>query len=102
MESAANFWGAKKKGYKDDDKGISLIVCNTEKGQKIVNQLSTLKKQDINASDVDYAFVERKVKEKRTLINAPFFDGLNISMKDKIVCTALKNRLLRNLIYRIL
>lgn len=97
-----DFWGAKKKGYKDDDKGISLIVCNTEKGQKIVNQLSTLKKQDINASDVDYAFVERKVKEKRTLINAPFFDGLNISMKDKIVCTALKNRLFRNLIYRIL
>lgn len=97
-----DFWGAKKKGYDDDDKGISLIVCNTEKGQGIINHLSTIPRIEINAPDVDYAFVERKVKEKHTLINAPFFDGFNVSTKDKIVCMALKNRLLRNLIYRIL
>lgn len=97
-----DFWGAKKKGYNDDDKGISLIVCNTEKGQEIVSQLTSLTKQEIKASDVEYAFAERKVKEKHTLINAPFFDGFNISTKDIVICAALKNRLLRNLIYRIL
>ena len=97
-----DFWGAKKKGYKDDDKGISLIVCNTEKGQDIVNQLSTLKKQKIDASDVYYAFAKRRIKERHTLIHDPFFERFNISIKDRLVCAALKNRLLRNLIYHIL
>lgn len=97
-----DFWGAKKNGYKDDDKGISLIVCNTEKGQEIVSRLSTFTKHEINASDVEYAFTERKVKEQHTLINESFFDSFNTSIKDKAICAALKKRFLRNIIYRVL
>ena len=97
-----DFWGAKKKGFDDDDKGISLIICNTEKGQEKINHLSTIKIVAIKAFDVNYVFAQRKLQENHTLINAPFFDGFCISTKDKIIWMALKNRWIRNLIYRIL
>lgn len=94
-----DFWGAKKKGYKDDDKGISLIVCNTEKGQGLVEKLTTLEIQRINSTDVEYAFVERRAKGTYTSKNSSFFDNFKMSIKDIIVCNALKNKKIRDIIY---
>ena len=97
-----DFWGARKKGYKDDDKGISLIVCNTGKGQDIVGQLSTIIKQEVTSSDVDYAFAKRRLIKKTTHLNDAFFEPFNVSVKDRLGCMVLKNSVLRKIIYRLL
>lgn len=95
-----DFWGARKKGYKDDDKGISLVVCNAEKGYRYIAGLNTVTLQKIDPRDASYAFASRHVKESTTPLSKTFFDGFRMSVKDKIVCAALKNRLLRRIIYK--
>ena len=94
-----DFWAARKSGVPDDDKGISLMVCNTQKGHQMIGKLSSFEIKQIKASDVSYAFTERHVALKSTPKNQSFFDGFNMSIKDKMVCIALKHRILRKLIY---
>ena len=52
--SLADFWGVQVKYPEfDDDKGVSLILINTKKGQDILNMIS--KKIEILEADLEYA-----------------------------------------------
>lgn len=107
LKSAADitlgdFWAAKRCGYSDDDKGISLIVCNTEFGKYIISKLQSFKRCQISDVEAAYAFRERRIEKKLTPINQPFFDSFTISLKEKLVCTALRYNFLRRIIYFII
>lgn len=95
-----DFWGARNIGIKDDDKGISLIICNTLRGKQMLCNLSSFELKKIEAVDVSYAFVKRYSTKKVTPLSQSFFRGFRMTLKDKLVCAALKNRMLRTIIYR--
>lgn len=95
-----DFWTARKLGI-DDDKGCSLIVCNTPKGKHLLEQLPNFESQEIEKEYISYAFTPHLKEEKTTPINEPFFQGFKISLKDKITCALLRNKFSRAIIYKI-
>ena len=96
-----DFWEARKKGYSDDDKGISLIICNTEKGKHIISKLNSIELKKIKKKDIEYAFVKHSSNEIRTPLDKPFFEAFTLSIKDRFVCAALKISLLRKIVYKL-
>lgn len=96
-----DFWGVRKAGYYDDDKGISLIICNTEKGKQTVDSLKAFELRAIEAEDVAYAFTKRYLEKKETSLTKSFFDGFRMTFKDMLLCMSLRNSLLRKIIYRL-
>lgn len=97
-----DFWGARKLGIRDDDKGTSLVICNTKLGKEIVDKISCLSLFKIKASDVAYVYESHNYAKRSTPRQQPFFENFKLSMKDKIVCALLKNSFTRTLIYRII
>ena len=95
-----DFWGARNCGIKDDDKGISLIVCNTQRGKQILCKLSSFELSRIKEENITYAFEKRDLTKRETPLAQSFFHEFRISLKDKLVCAALKNRVLRAIIYK--
>ena len=68
----ADFWGAKDK----DDRGISLLSINTEKGQKIFDRItSRLIVGDVDSNEVPRSFVEHtKMQEYDMRLRTAFFE----------------------------
>lgn len=94
-----DFWGAQKSGIADNDKGISIVICNTEKGKKFAEGLNSFYLKLIDASDVAYAFKERHYVEASTPLDQSFFEGFKVNLKDRLASIVLKNYTLRKIFY---
>lgn len=55
----ADFWGYKAAGVSMDDRGLSLIVANSQKGIKAIENAQNLDKHLIDLKYSDYAFTNR-------------------------------------------
>jgi len=71
----ADFWGyAKVPEIKNDDKGISLIIINSPKGEKMFNQAKeALLVNPLDSSYIKYAVKERKLNRERLENRNKFF-----------------------------
>lgn len=96
-----DFWGMRKNGYSDDDKGVSLIACNTDKGNLLIKEIGSIIKHSLSYAEVAYAFSNRDEKKNQVRVDKPFFEDFYVTAKDRIVCKVLKNRILRKIVYLI-
>lgn len=96
-----DMWEARKRGIKDDDKGISLIICNNPKGYKMISQLPSLLLKRIDQNYSINIFNDRNIKKRTTSIHQQFFSDFTIPFKDKLKCIVLKYKLFRMVIYKI-
>ena len=80
----ADFWGYKQlDGFVNDDKGCSLIVTNSSKGENVVSQLDGA---DLNKIPLDYAgynFKEKKINSETQKKRDAFFKELKKSNFEK-------------------
>ncbi len=74
----ADFWGyAKVPEIKNDDKGISLVIANTEKGSKLIDKAkSRLLLNPLDLSYIEYAIKERKLNRERYDSRNTFFNDV--------------------------
>lgn len=56
----ADFWGYKGAGIRHDDRGLSLIIANTEKGIRALETNSFIEIHSLDFSAAEYAFVQDK------------------------------------------
>lgn len=96
-----DFWTARKCGIKDDDTGVSMMVCNTPKGINLLETNNSIQHKAICFEDVAYAFRSHNYKHKSTPLNKRFFDGFNTTIKDRVVAMILKNKILRKITYNL-
>ena len=68
----ADFWGYRQLKRNVDDKGLSLIISNSEKGDDLIKKISSASEiEKIPGEYADYVFKKQK---KHTYIRQEFFD----------------------------
>ena len=87
----ADYWNVVNTTHQDDNKGISLIISNTERGTNIIDSLDNMQISPINVSDSDYAFYEgqecnspyvlNKINEKNAFIESAQKNGFEVAAK---------------------
>lgn len=61
----ADFWGFRKLGIPNDEKGMSLIVAHTSLGKRVLRDLDQVKLTPLEKKDGSYDFIPRKISEKK-------------------------------------
>ena len=51
-----DYWNKVKTSYYDDNKGVSLIIANSEKGKELLSLTEDAKLHSIDISEAEYAF----------------------------------------------
>ncbi len=61
----ADFWGFRKLGIPNDEKGMSLVVAHTTLGKRILSELDRVNLIPLEEKDGSYDFVPRKISAEK-------------------------------------
>lgn len=68
----ADFWGFRKAGIPNDEKGMSLVVAHTFLGKSILNKLENVELFQVDEKDGGYDFVPRKLSAEKKMQREAF------------------------------
>lgn len=72
----ADFWGIFKTSVPNDDKGMSLVAINTERGHQLFEKVEGKQIYSLQERDIEYAYQECLVAEDKMLKKQTFFSDL--------------------------
>ena len=78
----ADFWGYKGAGVKKNKKGMSMIICNTDRGYELLNNSEGLELYDLDISLTSYTVREKIPDDKRLNARAEFFEKSQIGFEN--------------------
>ena len=96
-----DYWNIVKTSYYDDNKGVSLIIANSEKGKELLSSTEDVKLHSIDISEAEYAFfkcidpnsetVQWKINGKKQFLDSCKKRGFEFTARKYMKNTSLRN-----------